>query len=93
VTSRRPNKASLFAFGNDSEQPRVSSRLFRTNYSDAEWNVRVGPDGKIEPRVNPKDPRHRNSFNEDLYARRAPMRILDIFGPRILFSGHSMRRA
>ena len=65
VTSRRPNKASLFAFGNDSEQPRVSTRLFRTNYSDAEWNVRVGPDGKIKPGVNPKDPRHRNSFNKD----------------------------
>jgi hypothetical protein len=28
-----------------------------------------------------------------LYARRAPMRILDIFDPRTLFSGHSARRA
>ena len=28
-----------------------------------------------------------------LYARRAPMRILVIFDPRTLFSGHSMRRA
>ena len=28
-----------------------------------------------------------------LYARRAPMRILDIFGPRTLFSGHSACRA
>ena len=65
VTSRRPNKASLFAFGNDKDQPRISTRLFRTNYSDAEWNVRVGPDGKIKPGVNPKDPRHRNSFNKD----------------------------
>jgi hypothetical protein len=65
VTSRRPNKASLFAFGNDNSQPRISTRLFRTNYSDAEWNVRVGPDGKIKPGVNPKDPRHRNSFNKD----------------------------
>ena len=63
VTSRRPNKASLFAFGNNDSQPRISTRLFRTNYSDAEWNVRVGPDGKIKPGVNPKDPRHRNSFN------------------------------
>ena len=65
VTSRRPNKASLFAFGNNDSQPRISTRLFRTNYSDAEWNVRVGPDGKIKPGVNPKDPRHRNSFNKD----------------------------
>ena len=65
VTSRRPNKANLFAFGNDNEQPRISTRLFRTNYSDAEWNVRVGPDGKIKSGVNPKDPRHRNSFNKD----------------------------
>ena len=65
VTSRRPNKASLFAFGNQNEQPRVSTRLFRTNYSDAEWNVRVGQDGRIKPGVNPKDPRHKNSFNKD----------------------------
>ena len=66
VTSRRPNKASLFAFGNNDSQPRISTRLFRTNYSDAEWNVRVGHDGKIKPGVNPKDPRHRNSFNKDI---------------------------
>jgi len=66
ATSRRPHKASLFAYGNkQSEPPRVSTRLFRTNYSDAEWSVRVGPDGKIKPGVNPKDPRHRNSFNKD----------------------------
>jgi hypothetical protein len=49
ATSRHPNKASLFAFGNGNDQSRVSTRLFRTNYSDAEWNVRVGPDGKIKP--------------------------------------------
>ena len=65
VTSRKPSKAALFAYGNGNEQPRVSTRLFRTNYTDAEWNVRVGHDGKIKPGVNPKDPRHRNSFNKD----------------------------
>jgi len=65
VTSRKPNKAALFAYGNGDDQPRVSTRLFRTNYTDAEWNVRVGHDGKIKPGVNPKDPRHRNSFNKD----------------------------
>jgi len=67
ATSRHPNKASLFAYGNGNDEPRVSTRLFRTNYSEAEWNVRVGPDGKIKPGVNPKDPRHRNSFNKDTY--------------------------
>jgi hypothetical protein len=61
---RHPHRAALFAFGNDNEQ-RVSTRLFRTNYSNAEWNIRVGPDGRIKPGVNPKDPRHRNSFNKD----------------------------
>jgi hypothetical protein len=64
VTSRRPNKASLFAFGNDDSQPRISTRLFRTNYSDAEWNVRVGPDGKINSGINPQDPRHRNNVHK-----------------------------
>ena len=61
---RHPHRAALFAFGNDNGQ-RVSTRLFRTNYSNAEWNIRVGPDGRIKPGVNPKDPRHRNSFNKD----------------------------
>ena len=64
MTRKGPHKASLFAFGNNDE-PRVSTRLFRTNYSDAEWNIRVGPAGRIKPGVNPKDPRHRNSFNKD----------------------------
>ena len=62
--SRRPNKAALFAFGNDNEQ-RISTRLFRTNYTDAEWKIRVGPDGRIKRGVDPKDPRNRNSFNKD----------------------------
>jgi hypothetical protein len=52
ATNKRPHKASLFAFGNNNAQ-RVSTRLFRTNYSDAEWNIRVGPDGRIKPGVNP----------------------------------------
>jgi hypothetical protein len=64
ATSKRPHNASLFAFGNNNE-PRVSTRLFRTNYSDTEWNIWVGPDGRIKPGVNPRDPRHRKSFNKD----------------------------
>jgi hypothetical protein len=64
ATSKRPHKASLFAFANSNE-PRISTRLFRTKYSDAEWNVRVEQDGRIKSGVNPKDPRHKNNFNKD----------------------------
>jgi hypothetical protein len=64
ATSKRPHKASLFAFANSNE-PRISTRLFRTKYSDAELNVRVEQDGRIKSGVNPKDPRHKNNFNKD----------------------------
>ena len=62
ATSKRSHKASLFAFRNNNE-PRISTRLFRTNYSDAEWNIRVGPLNRITWPLSKAKPPNGRSLN------------------------------